>query len=38
LRAQRGRLNMQEVQGYSTLFDRQETLDELFAEIANVKA
>lgn len=38
LRAQRGRLNMQEVQGYFALFDRQEMLDELLAEIANDKA
>jgi hypothetical protein len=38
LRAQRGRLNMQEVQGYFALFDRQEMLDELLAEIANDEA
>lgn len=38
LRAQRGRLNMQEVQEYFALFDRQEMLDELLAEIANDKA
>jgi hypothetical protein len=38
LRAQRGRLNMQEVQGYFALFDRQEMLDELLAEIANDNA
>lgn len=35
LRAQRGRLNMGEVQEYFALFDRQEMLDELLAEIAN---
>jgi hypothetical protein len=35
LRAQRGRLNMSEVQDYFALFDRQEMLDELLAEIAN---
>jgi hypothetical protein len=29
---------MQEVQGYFALFDRQEVLDELLAEIANDKA
>jgi hypothetical protein len=34
LRAQRGRLNMQEVQEYFALFDRKEMLDELLAEIA----
>lgn len=38
LRAQRGRLNMQEVQEYFALFDRQEMLDELLAEIANDEA
>ncbi|UJJ57968.1 MULTISPECIES: nucleotidyltransferase family protein [Rhodanobacter] len=38
LHAQRGRLNMQEVQEYFALFDRQEMLDELLAEIANDKA
>ena len=38
LRAQRGRLNMQEVREYFALFDRQEMLDELLAEIANDKA
>ena len=38
LRAQRGRLNMQEVSGYFALFDRQEMLDELLAEIANDNA
>jgi hypothetical protein len=38
LRAQRGRLNMQEVQEYFALFDRKEMLDELLAEIANDKA
>lgn len=38
LRAQRGKLNMQEVQGYFALFDRREVLDELLAEIANDKA
>jgi hypothetical protein len=38
LRAQRGRLNMREVQEYFALFDRQEMLDELLAEIANDKA
>lgn len=38
LRAQRSKLNMQEVQGYFALFDRQEVLDELLAEIANDKA
>ncbi len=38
LRAQRGRLNMQEVQGYFALFDRQEMLDELLAEIASDRA
>lgn len=35
LRAQRGRLNMQEVRGYFDLFERGELLDELLAEIAN---
>ena len=38
LRAQRGRLNMQEVQEYFALFDRKEMLNELLAEIANDKA
>lgn len=38
LRAQRGRLNMQEVQEYFALFDRQEMLDELLTEIANDEA
>lgn len=38
LRAQRGRLNMQEVQDYFALFDRKEMLDELLAEIANDNA
>ena len=38
LRAQRGRLNMLEVQEYFALFDRKEMLDELLAEIANDKA
>ena len=38
LRAQRGRLNMQEVQEYFALFDRKGMLDELLAEIANDKA
>jgi hypothetical protein len=37
LRAQRGRLNMQEVREYFALFDRKEMLDELLAEIANDK-
>jgi hypothetical protein len=32
LRAQQGRLNMQEVRGYFALFDRQELLDALLAE------
>jgi len=35
LRAQRGRLNMGEVQEYFALFERQDMLDELLAEIAN---
>lgn len=35
LRAQRSRLNMQEVQEYFALFDRKEILDELLAEIAS---
>jgi hypothetical protein len=35
LRVQRGRLNMEEVREYFALFDRQEILDELLAEIAN---
>lgn len=34
LRSQRGRLNMEEVRGYFTLFDRLELLDEWLAEIA----
>lgn len=34
LRSQRGRLNMEEVGGYFTLFDRPELLDEWLAEIA----
>jgi len=34
LRSQRGRLNMEEVRGYFTLFDRPELLDEWLAEIA----
>ncbi len=38
LRAQHGRINMQEVQEYFALFDRKEMLDELLAEIANEKA
>ena len=35
LRAQRGRLNMTEVQEYFSLFEREEMLNELLAEIAN---
>jgi hypothetical protein len=35
LRAQRGRLNMTEIQEYFSLFEREEMLDELLAEIAN---
>ena len=38
LRAQRGRLNMQEVQEYFALFDREGMLDELLAEIAGDNA
>lgn len=38
LRAQRGRLNMVEVQEYFALFGREEMLDELLAAIANSKA
>ena len=38
LRAQRGRLNMQGVQGSFALVDRKEMLDELLAEIANDNA
>ena len=37
LRAQRGRLNMTEVQEYFLLFERKEMLDELLAEITNDK-
>lgn len=37
LRAQHGRLNVAEVREYFTLFDRQEMLDELLAEITNDK-
>ena len=37
LRAQRGRLNMTEIQEYFALFDRKEMLDEILAEIANDK-
>lgn len=35
LRSQRGRLNMEEVRGYFTLFRRPELLDEWLAEIAD---
>lgn len=38
LRAQLGRLNMQEMQGHFALFGRQDMLDELLAEIANDNA
>ena len=38
LRAQRGRLNMAEVQEYFVLFNRKEVLDELLAEIAEHNA
>ena len=37
LRAQRGRLNMVEVQEYFALFDRTEMLHELLAESATTK-
>lgn len=35
LRAQRGRLNMQEVREYFALFERSELLDELLDEISD---